>query len=144
MALINCKECGGQISDTASFCPHCGAPVSKDVFCPDCGAKVPEGDSFCPQCGRNLKAQIPAAAPDGNTTKDKTIAGIFAILLGSLGIHYFYLGKITAGILTIILSCCTCGIWSLLMFIQGIMMLVMSDKEFREKYVDNDRTLPLF
>lgn len=141
MALINCKECGQQISDSASFCPHCGAPVSKDVFCPGCGTKVPEGDNFCPNCGRQLNA-----GPDTccSCTKDKTITGIFAILLGSLGIHYFYLGKITAGILTIILSCCTCGIWSLLMFIQGIMMLVMPDKEFQEKYVDNDRTLPLF
>ena len=27
MALINCKECNNQISDTASACPKCGAPV---------------------------------------------------------------------------------------------------------------------
>ena len=26
MSLINCPECGGQVSDTAAFCPHCGAP----------------------------------------------------------------------------------------------------------------------
>lgn len=140
MALINCKECGGQMSDSASFCPHCGAPAAKDMFCPECGTKVPAGARFCPQCGKCLSQESPV----GIYAKDKTIAGIFAILLGSLGIHYFYLGKITAGILTIILSCCTCGIWSLLMFIQGIMMLVMPDKEFQEKYVDNDRTLPLF
>ena len=140
MAIINCKECGGQMSDSASFCPHCGAPVAKDVFCPECGTKVPADARFCPQCGKNLSQEYPV----GFYAKDKTIAGIFAILLGSLGIHYFYLGKITAGILTIVLSVCTCGIWSLLMFIQGIMMLVMSDREFQEKYVDNDRTLPLF
>lgn len=140
MALINCKECGGQMSDSASFCPHCGAPVAKDVFCPECGTKVSADARFCPHCGKCLLQEY----PDGIYAKDKTIAGIFAILLGSLGIHYFYLGKITAGILTIILSFCTCGIWSLLMFIQGIMMLVMPDKEFQEKYVDNDRTLPLF
>lgn len=24
MALIKCKECGKEISNTASFCPHCG------------------------------------------------------------------------------------------------------------------------
>ena len=24
MALILCKECGKEISDTAKFCPHCG------------------------------------------------------------------------------------------------------------------------
>lgn len=27
MALIECKECGKQISDQAQFCPDCGAPV---------------------------------------------------------------------------------------------------------------------
>ncbi|RJX18994.1 MAG: zinc-ribbon domain-containing protein [Desulforudis sp.] len=26
MALINCKECGRQISNKAEVCPHCGAP----------------------------------------------------------------------------------------------------------------------
>jgi hypothetical protein len=28
MALIDCQECGKQISDKASACPNCGAPVS--------------------------------------------------------------------------------------------------------------------
>ena len=27
MALIQCAECSGTVSDTASACPHCGAPV---------------------------------------------------------------------------------------------------------------------
>jgi hypothetical protein len=31
MALINCKECNNQISDTASACPKCGAPVNSTV-----------------------------------------------------------------------------------------------------------------
>lgn len=29
MSLINCKECGGIVSDQAAFCPHCGYPVNK-------------------------------------------------------------------------------------------------------------------
>ena len=31
MALINCKECNNQISDTASACPKCGAPVNTKI-----------------------------------------------------------------------------------------------------------------
>jgi hypothetical protein len=27
MALINCRECGKEISDLAAACPHCGAPL---------------------------------------------------------------------------------------------------------------------
>lgn len=31
MALINCYECGKEISDQATACPHCGAPVKKNI-----------------------------------------------------------------------------------------------------------------
>lgn len=31
MALILCKECGREISDAATTCPHCGAPVKPSV-----------------------------------------------------------------------------------------------------------------
>jgi coenzyme F420-reducing hydrogenase alpha subunit len=37
MALINCNECGKEISDKASTCPNCGAPVEKGF---------PESDSI--------------------------------------------------------------------------------------------------
>lgn len=29
MSLINCKECGKQVSSTAASCPHCGAKIKK-------------------------------------------------------------------------------------------------------------------
>ncbi len=29
MALINCNECGKEISDQAKACPHCGMPLKK-------------------------------------------------------------------------------------------------------------------
>lgn len=29
MALIECWECGGQVSDHAVLCPHCGAPQGR-------------------------------------------------------------------------------------------------------------------
>ena len=48
MALIKCTECGGTISDTATTCPHCGAPIIK---CKECGRILPEGSSMCPYCG---------------------------------------------------------------------------------------------
>ena len=95
--------------------------------------------TFCPTCGNPIAR---AAKPAG--AKDKTVAGLLAIFLGTLGIQYFYLGKTTAGILTIVISLCSCGLWSLLMFIQGILMLTMSDEVFNEKYVNNDKTFPLF
>ena len=28
MALINCPECGRQVSDKAAVCPHCGVTIA--------------------------------------------------------------------------------------------------------------------
>lgn len=76
--------------------------------------------------------------------KSKVAAGVLAIILGALGVQYFYLGKIGGGFLTILLTVVTCGAWEVITFIQGILMLCMSDQEFNYKYVYNDKTFPLF
>jgi len=34
MALINCNECGKQISDKADKCPNCGNPINKSGVIP--------------------------------------------------------------------------------------------------------------
>ena len=39
MALINCSECGAEISDKAAVCPHCGAPVGQDKESKGSGVK---------------------------------------------------------------------------------------------------------
>lgn len=76
--------------------------------------------------------------------KDKTATGILAILLGSLGIQYFYLGKIGAGFLSILLSLATCGVWNIVTLIQGILMLTMTTEEFDRKYVYTQSSFPVF
>lgn len=30
MALINCSECGKEVSDKAAACPHCGNPIATE------------------------------------------------------------------------------------------------------------------
>lgn len=95
-----------------------------------------------------MKAPAVANTPNAGyrkvSDKDKTVAGLLALFLGTLGIHYFYLGHTTAGILSIVISLCSCGIWSIIMFIQGILMLTMSEKEFETKYVNTTKSFPLF
>lgn len=45
MALINCPECGKEISDKAISCPHCGNPMNQPVqdkeylCCPKCHSR---------------------------------------------------------------------------------------------------------
>lgn len=79
--------------------------------------------------------------PEG---KARGIAALFAILFGGLGIQYFYLDKIPAGLITIGLTIVTCGIWEIVMIIQGILMFCMTNEDFRRKYVLSTSTLPLF
>lgn len=65
-------------------------------------------------------------------SKSKVVAGVFAILLGGLGIHKFYLGRIGWGILYLIFF--WTWIPAILGFIEGIIYLTMSDKAFEAKY----------
>lgn len=76
--------------------------------------------------------------------KNRVAAGILAIVLGSLGVQYFYLGKIAGGFLTILLCVATCGVWNLINIVQGILMLTMTDEQFEQKYVYSTSVLPLF
>ena len=64
--------------------------------------------------------------------KNKVVAGILAILLGDLGIHKFYLGKIGMGILYLLF--CWTGIPAIVGLIEGILYLVADDATFQSKY----------
>ncbi len=77
------------------------------------------------------------------SAKDKTVCGLLAIFLGGLGIQYFYLERPGAGLICILLSLVSCGLWSTITFIQGIYMLVMNDAEFQCKYVLSTSSFPL-
>jgi len=69
----------------------------------------------------------------------RIIAGVFALLFGSLGIHKFILGYTKEGIIQIILSIVTCGIAGIIPFIEGIIYLTKSDQEFIETYQNNHK-----
>ena len=64
--------------------------------------------------------------------KNKVAAGVLAILLGGLGVHKFYLGKLGQGILYLIFS--WTGIPSIIGLIEGILYLTQTDEEFNAKY----------
>lgn len=46
--LINCSECGREISDKAVSCPHCGNPISSQPKKSNSLSHMP-----CPNCGTN-------------------------------------------------------------------------------------------
>jgi TM2 domain-containing membrane protein YozV len=69
----------------------------------------------------------------------KVAAGIFALLLGSLGIHKFYLGYTNEGIIQLVLSVVTCGLAGIVPFVEGIIYLTKSDEEFYQIYQANKK-----
>ena len=73
----------------------------------------------------------------------KIVAGILGILLGGLGIHKFYLGYTTAGIIMLVVSIVSCGfvapIISIIGLIEGILYLTKSDEEFYHTYIAGQR-----
>ncbi len=98
-------------------------------------------NNYPPQPPVNNGGDIFTPGPSG---KSRGVAGLLAIFLGSFGIQYFYLGKNTAGVITLIVTLCLCGIPSILWLIQGILMLCMNQQDFERKYVYSTSTFPLF
>lgn len=64
----------------------------------------------------------------------KIVAGILGILLGSFGVHKFYLGYQKEGIIQLIVSVVTFGLGGLIGFIEGIIYLTKSDQDFYKTY----------
>lgn len=62
MALIECPECGGKVSDKAPTCIHCGYPlhesevmqVQEVQYCPYCGKTNNIESTFCGYCGKSF------------------------------------------------------------------------------------------
>jgi TM2 domain-containing membrane protein YozV len=96
-------------------------------FCTTCGKPIHEKAEICPHCG--VRQPMLASASKG---RNKLTAGLLAIFLGGLGVHKFYLGQSTAGIIYLVL--CWTGIPLVIGFIEGILLLVMSDADFDSKY----------
>jgi len=99
-----------------------------EVYCSSCGEVIKERAEICPECG------VRQRGGSGDHDKERTVAGIFAILLGAFGVHKFYLGKVGQGIIYLIFF------WTLIPgiigFIEGILYLTKSEEEFQRKYVD--------
>lgn len=72
-------------------------------------------------------------------SEKKLAAGILGILVGAFGANKFYLGYINEGIIQIVLNICTCGIATVIPFIEGIIYLTMSDEQFDRTYVQNKK-----
>lgn len=69
----------------------------------------------------------------------KIPAGILGILIGSLGVHRFYLGDTKGGLIRLAISVVTCGLGGIIGFIEGILYLTKSDADFVQTYLVEKR-----
>jgi TM2 domain-containing membrane protein YozV/ribosomal protein L40E len=107
---------------------------AEEKYCSECGAIIRKNAELCPKCGVR---QIPpppfnnlgAIAPNG---RSRLAAALFALFLGGLGIHKFYLGLTGWGVFYLLF--CWTGIPSIAGFIEGILLLVMSEADFNSRY----------
>ena len=112
-----------------------------EKFCSDCGSVIKTKAEICPKCGVRQQAPIFSAGGIGNlgaiapNGKSKLAAALFALFLGWIGIHKFYLGQIGMGIVYVLF--CWTAIPAIVGFIEGILLLVMSDEDFVNKYGSN-------
>ncbi|MHC9418746.1 TM2 domain-containing protein [Sphingomonas citri] len=77
-----------------------------------------------------------AAAPAPTTDRNKYIAAVLAFLFGMFGIHRFYLGRVTSGIVMAVLTFTVIGalVTVPLSIVDMVRYLVMSDRDFAARY----------
>ena len=119
--MAQCEHCGAGLEPTNSRCPKCGSALERSV-------------SPMPQPAQSPQyAQPPQPhALAQESSRNKVVAGILALLLGTLGAHKFYLGKIGWGIVYLLF--CWTYIPTIVGIVEGISYLTMSDDAFERKY----------
>ncbi len=105
-----------------------------EKYCSECGSIINLKAEICPKCGvRQLAVQPTVSQTGGQLEGRKRIpAALFAIFLGGIGAHKFYLGQIGLGVLYLLF--CWTFIPAVVGLIEGIIYLSMSDSNFEARY----------
>lgn len=97
------------------------------IYCSACGQQMSNEALSCPKCGQPNSVRRLYLAP----RKSRVAAGVFALLLGGLGIHKFYLNKVGLGFLYLVFF--WTFIPAIVALIEGIIYLTQDDQTFSEK-----------
>ena len=148
MYIHQCPECGKQYSTQEKVnrvkCPYCGAETNVSYSQQD----QPNFQEQMRQLGNEASAAMDDVFSNGPSGKSRGVAGLLALFLGSLGLHYFYLNKTNAGVIFLVATLLSCGILGIITqivsIIQGVLFFTSTQEEFERKWVYTTSNLPLF
>jgi len=66
-----------------------------EKFCQECGSIIRAKAEICPKCGVRQGGE-------SSSERNRMAAALFALILGGIGIHKFYLGKVGQGVLYVL------------------------------------------
>lgn len=116
-----CKYCGSKLDDKCETCPNCGAHNNV--------AAAKNETKIVSDLSGNSVQTNPLGTVNG---KNKLLAALLAMIFGGVGAHHFYFKHYGEGILCILFAW-TC-IPSIIGVIQGLIILLESDKKFLERF----------
>ena len=146
MAVRICPQCGAPVSHTAEECEYCGTYIGKvqNRNASDAsssqntagrassgspgGPQAWQGPYMTPEELRLYQLGINPAWP----RRSKVLAALFAIFLGGLGIHWFYLGHVARGVVYLLFM--WTGIPWIIGLCEGIYFLASGDIKFQRHY----------
>ncbi len=148
MYIHNCPECGKQYSTQEKVnrvkCPYCGAETNVSYS----QQEQPNFQEQWKQFGDQASAAMDDVFSNGPSGKSRGVAGLLALFLGGLGLHYFYMNKTNAGVVFLLVTLLSCGILGIvtqiISIIQAVLFFTSTQQEFEQKWVYSPSNIPLF
>lgn len=127
LATVECPFCAEQIASKAKKCRFCGETVEVTLRRAEEALRASERNTGNVYMNAAVSAPVPASP-----RHSRVAAVLLALLLGGIGAHKFYLGRIGQGILYLIF--CWTFIPALVSFVEGIIYACSNDESFQAKY----------
>lgn len=118
-------------------CPYCGTEYVGS-YCPNCGSNNKDFKREEPKVEQkkeeeeSVQPKVTIQTNDQRPQRSKTVMAILSLLFGTIGLQYFYIGKISRGIACILF--CWTGIPTIVGLIEALILLTEDTSSFEFRY----------